>query len=522
MSDLDIRTFGGLTITHHGAPVTGLASRKAEALLVYLACIQRPHTREVLATLFWDERSQERALSNLSVLLTSLRHRLAPFLVITRQTVAFNLESDYWLDAAVLGAQLKSPLRAQSSSHDSIARLEISLALYQGDFLAGFHLRACRDFEEWAVVERERLQRLAIEALETVVTFYLHTGNYPAGLAPAQRLLQLDPLREAAHHQVMLLLARSGQRSAALAQYEICRRRLAEELGVAPSPDLTVLYERLRTAQPSPPHNLSAHTPLTPFVGREDELAQIAERLANPDCRLLTLVGPGGSGKTRLALSAATAHLNAFLHGIYVVPLAPVSSSDFLIPALAQALQFTFVGRAHPKMQLFDYLHEKEMLLVLDNFEHLRSGTDLLIELLRQAPEVKLLVTSRERLNLKAEWLLDIAGLEYPASPEIENIEAYSATRLFTQTAQRVRADFQLSADTRASVAHICRLVEGMPLAIELAAAWMRSFSGEHIVPGWLPGRSGQASDGGFPTSPGSPARQVLHTPSRLGTVRNP
>lgn len=224
----------------------------------------------------------------------------------------------------------------------------------------------------------------------------------------AMRLLALDPWREEAHRQMMRLLARSGQRSAALAQYETCRRLLAQELGVEPSPETTALYERIRTA-PERRHNLPVE--VTSFVGREAELAALGRRLADPTCRLVTVVGTGGVGKTRLALQAAAAQINGFLHGVHFVPLTPLSSADLIIPAIAQVVGCTFHDRDDSKKQLLSYLREKEMLLLLDNFEHLvANGVGLVLELLEGAPAVKLLVTSRERLNVRWEWVVAIGG----------------------------------------------------------------------------------------------------------------
>ena len=189
------------------------------------------------------------------------------------------------------------------------------------------------------------------------------------------RLLALDPWREEAHQQLMLLLARSGQRSAALAQYEICRRTLTQELGVPPTPETTALYNRLQALETTRPPTFRLPTEPTSLVGREPELVELTRLLADPTCRLLTLAGPGGIGKTRLALQAGLdqAESGAFLEGVVVVPAAAVSSINSLIQTVAVALQFSFYGARDPKDQLLSYLEDKEMLLVLDNLEHLLS-----------------------------------------------------------------------------------------------------------------------------------------------------
>lgn len=227
------------------------------------------------------------------------------------------------------------------------------------------------------------------------------------------------------------------------------------------------------------PHNLPVQP--TPFVGREKDLAQVLALLDNPDCRLLTLVGPGGIGKTRLALQAAAEKVEDFTHGVYFVPLAALTGPEFIVSAVADALRFSFYSARDPWEQLFNYLREKKVLLVLDNFEHLVAGAGLVAELLQAAPGVKAMVTSREALRLRGEWVLPLEGLERPAEEE-EAVEHYEAVQLFLQGARRARPDFALSAEDRPAVVRICRLVEGLPLGIELASSWVRMLSCGEIV----------------------------------------
>jgi predicted ATPase/DNA-binding XRE family transcriptional regulator len=222
--------------------------------------------------------------------------------------------------------------------------------------------------------------------------------------------------------------------------------------------------------------------PPTPLVGREAELATLARLLLDPQCRLLTLVGPGGIGKTRLSIEAAAAQREQFANGACFVSLVSLSSARFIIPAIADALGFVFSGPLEPEVQLLNYLREKCLLLVLDNFEHLLEGGELLAELLQQAPGVKLLVTSRERLNLQGEWLFDLHGLPVPPLDQAGRAETYSAVELFAQSARRVQAGFELKAEDRPAVVRICHLVEGMPLAIELAAAWVSVLTCQEIA----------------------------------------
>lgn len=465
---LELTLLGETTIKRNGKPVASLPSRKAEAMLLYLVCTQRPYSRELLADFFWDDRPAEQALANLRSLLSGLRRSFGPYLEITRQTVAFKEDSPCWIDAAEFQQLAQSEL---------IADWETAVSLYQADFLAGFDIRDSRGFEEWVTLERERHQRTAVHLLRRLVQTCLDQQQYEKGIRHAARLLSLAPLSEWAQRQMMLLLARNDQRAEALRQYQTCCDILVEELGIDPSPETTILYERIRAAGDSRRHNLPVAT--APFVGRIQELEQIQAQLVRPSCRLLTLVGPGGIGKTRLALQIAQTAVGTFLNGIFFVPLAAAHAPEFIIPAIAEAVGFTFAGAAPPQTQLLNYLQAKEMLLVLDNFEHLLKGSQLLAEMSQALPDVKLLVTSRERLNLKTEWTFEVEPLPLP---DEGNEQPTDAIVLFSQMAQRAQANFALTAETQPHVAKICHLVAGVPLGIELASAWVHQLSCAEIA----------------------------------------
>jgi predicted ATPase/DNA-binding XRE family transcriptional regulator len=222
--------------------------------------------------------------------------------------------------------------------------------------------------------------------------------------------------------------------------------------------------------------------PLTPMIGREHELRSILQQISTPTCRLLTLSGPGGVGKTRLALEAAQHLENQLAGGVFFVSLLGVLSPEHIISSIATAMKFSFAGPADPKTQLFHYLREKEILLVLDNMEHLLDGAGLLTEILQQDKNVKLLVTSREPLRLQAEWDFDVQGLPIPDEQQTKELESNSAALLFLQRAQQVTFNLRLTDRDRLAVLQICRLVQGLPLAIELAASWVRTLSCTEIV----------------------------------------
>lgn len=217
------------------------------------------------------------------------------------------------------------------------------------------------------------------------------------------------------------------------------------------------------------------------FIGRERELATIEQCFQDPGCRLLTLTGLGGIGKTRIACEAGARIAHQFAQSSYFIPLAPITSPALIIPTLATSLGYVFRGSETPLIQLIDFLRNRGLLLILDNFEHLLEGVDLISELLHAAPTLRLLITSRERLNLQQEWVLDIQGLDYPGNATGDSVEHYSAIQFFLQCARRAKADFQLTDANQADVIRICRLVEGMPLGIELAASWVRALSCQAI-----------------------------------------
>jgi predicted ATPase/DNA-binding SARP family transcriptional activator/Tfp pilus assembly protein PilF len=457
----------------------------------------------------------------------------------------------------LLGACQRHNHPAEITCPDCLPLLTEAAALYTGDFLAGFTLRDSPEFDDWQFFQTEGLRQELASALERLVGGLSSQGTYEPALAHARRWVALDPLHEPARQQLMRLYDQTGQPTAALRQYEEYVKLLDEELGLPPEEETTTLYEAIKAkrilkpflkarqesppvkaqVQPGPPppapyptvtavgavaplsegkggdalpsqpglpppgegatprHNLPAQ--LSPFIDREAELNQIRQLLLEePDCRLLTLVGPGGTGKTRLVLAAAAALLGAFPSGVYFVSLAPVSEPEFIVSAIAEALNFNFAGASEPKDQLLTYLREKKLLLVVDNFEHLisplegerRGGVELLSEMLHAAPQITLLVTSRERLNLQEEWSFEVGGMMFPRRGETipgddsAALEPYSALRLFLQRARQAKASFSLSAEEMPHVVRICELVDGLPLGLELAAPWVRLMSCREIA----------------------------------------
>lgn len=526
MAHLELSFLGRYDVMLDGEPLTGFASDKMRVLLAYLAVEgRRPHRREALAGLLWPDYPDADALVSLRQAVYKLRQALGegvqskqaaspPFLLVTPQTVQL-YSSSYRLDTEEFSALVDA---CRSHRHRRIehcstchARFLRAAQLYQGDFLDGFLLQDTEAFDEWLVLKREGLRRQALEVFGSLAMYYEGHTEYKEALQYVYHQLEMEPWREEAHRQAMKLLTRQGERSAAIAQYETCRRVLREEFGIEPEAQTTALYESIKVGDQGSPqgplssvanHNLPEQ--LTPFIGREEELARLNEMLDSPDYRLITLVGLGGVGKTRLALQAAYEQVIAFGDGVHYIPLAAVDRSQLIVSSIAQAVGLRFGGSEQPEAQLVEYLRDREMLLVLDNFEHLLGvgpGTDLLVSILKNAPKMTMLVASREHLGLQAEYLLDVAGLPFPdevpilnsqaqsyaeetsdLGPDAWNLASYGAVRLFVERAKRVQSGFAVSLDNAQGVLDICKLVEGLPLGIVLAAAWVRHFPTTRIA----------------------------------------
>lgn len=505
-----------MLILMNDKPLPALKSHKGWALLCYLAVTGKVHTRSALAGLLWSDSTETKARANLRKVLSQLKGQLPTHLLIDRRTISFNQESYYWLDVAKFEAGI--------SQKSDFAQLQEAVALYQGDFLDGFYLPGATLFDEWMLTKRVQLRELALKALRSLAAH--NTGHGEVGWGAAidylTQLLKIEPWHEEAHRELMRLLALSGQRSAALMQFERCRQILLDELGVEPGVETTDLYERIRGGNFIPSHDkietttmdreiigdqqligekilfvsqFSSNLPLqaTNFVGRERELVELEDQIFKRGIHLVTLVGPGGIGKTRLALEFAERQLppsnlisqieghpsHPFPNGIFFVPLESLESNESIFPAIAEAMRFRM---DRGKVQLMDYLSTKKMLLIIDNFEHLLSSSEILTEIMRSAPGVHILVTSRERLRLHEEQVYPLQGLEFPEITLAGRSIDYSAGLLFLQAARRQQPDFTLEPSDHENLARICALVEGMPLALELAASWTDTLPLSNIV----------------------------------------
>jgi predicted ATPase/DNA-binding SARP family transcriptional activator len=503
LSQLSLRLLGAPSIDLDGHALQ-TERRKAIALLAYLAISDVPHRRDALAALLWPDYDQRSALTYLRRTLWELNQALGDgWLVSEAETIGL-VDAGVWVDARELSI-LAQALQDRQAPATDLPALENALQLYRDHFLAGFSLRDSPAFDDWQSFTAESMRSAFAVVAAALCQAYLSQGQYAPAIEVARRWAALDRYSENASRMLMELFARAGQRGAALRHYQQLSETLLQEIGVKPEAETQALYRRIKAGElstapvaastpsgapppiPGPPSNLPSQA--TPFIGRTHEQRQIIDQLAQPECRLLTLLGPGGIGKTRLGVQIGEHLIDDYANGVFFVPLATWAAPEAILPAIASAVglairldETTSAPLTDLQTQLADYLRDKRLLLILDNFEHLMAGATLLPSLLHAAPRLKLLVTSRQRLNLYEEWVFEVPGMRYPAQPAAPGAADYSAVRLFLECAGRARVGFHPADDDLAAIAHICRLLEGSPLGIELAASWTRLLSPGEIL----------------------------------------
>lgn len=468
-------------------------------MLFYLACRGRTQSRLALSGLLWPNKSDQEARMNLRQAVYQVRQTFPELLETTRESVS--IQADLMVDTVLFEQEVKAGLTGDYS------QLAAAAGRYQDDFLDGFYLEDAPDFEEWLFLERERLRGLALQVFHQLAMHHASQDETGSGVLYMSRLLAMEPLREESHQQMMRLLAADGQTGAALAQYERCRELLAQSLHVEPSDETMALYYAikngeisrkrpqttapLRTIRPTIPHNLPL--PTTPFIGRIRELETLNDACHRQAARLITIVGTGGMGKTRLGLAFAeqcrdhqAAH---YPDGVFFVSLANFIPNPELPLAnqisleIARALRVSLDNTNSFKHLLLDFLVPRRLLLVLDNFEHLLSGHLLIAEILQAAPHLKIVVTSRERLNLYEEQVLTLRGLALPSEQSGEaETNLSEAAELFINAARRRQSQFKPEPHRWPALVTLCRLLDGSPLALELAAAWVDTLSLDEIL----------------------------------------
>ena len=507
---IEIFAFAGFKINIAGRWLT-LKNRKAQALLIYLASHQdQSHERAVLAEMFWPDLPEATARNNLSKALGQISEIFLPaddalpLLETTRHTISMAGSAGWQLDANRFSGLVKQGGSYQDAD-ESAAFLDQAVSLYQGEFLAGFSLADCPTFEGWLLLQRESLMLMARDSYQSLAEFHLERGDFKQAQKFARSQLALDAWHEEAHRQLMRALHGMGLRNDALTQYEACRQILRSELGLEPEQATRTLFEQIKSAETKtelPDHSQTpiARLPkrLLPLVGREGELDELLTDLKDPSCRMLTIAGVGGVGKTSLALEAAWQAAPNFRDGAVFVNLeglqltADTDLHEQLAISIGTALEMTFSGKEKVQQQLYRVLGNQEMLLLMDNLEHLITASSIspvhsvpafVTELLNRAPAVKVLATSREMLAIPAEVVLVLNGLPVPKTDQtLATIAEYSSVRFFVGQAQRIQREFRLGSNNFVAVAEICRLVDGLPLAIEMAARWATHFSCAEIA----------------------------------------
>ena len=504
---LEIRILGAFVVEVDGQPAE-IPWQPGQLLVAYLALNPGTgHRREKLAGLLWPDSDEANARNNLRQTLWRLRKAVSgDYFLADKVSVGFNPEADYDLDVNDL---------LDGTETSSVDELIQVVSAYKGRLLPGF-------YEDWVVLEQERLQAIFEDRMQLLLDRLVDEARWREAREWAERWIAHGQVPEPAYRALMTAAAGLGDQAGVAAAYRRCIEALEEDVGVEPSPETQALFDRLTSGEILPqakPQATSATPPLklplqtTLFIGRGDELARLAMLLTDPTVKLVTILGPGGMGKTRLATEAARAQAEAFADGVYFVSLASIDDPGFISSEIADILGLSLHFKDHQEHwkndtqieQILAYLRDKQLLLVLDNSEHLlttalpslpewdKSVDQLVADILQIAPDVKILTTSRERLNLHGETLLPLEGLAVfdpatqktngtLASEDAPDFTASAAVELFRQGARRVRSDFEVGPDNIGDVINICRLVGGMPLGIELAAVWAELLSPAEIA----------------------------------------
>ncbi|NJN18343.1 MAG: tetratricopeptide repeat protein [Oscillochloris sp.] len=506
MSALSLTLLGTPQIALDDAPL-GFTYRKVGALLIYLA-LEGPkvHSRAALAGLLWSDAPESVARASLSQALTNLRSVLGeragaaahqpPLLLVDSATIRLNpaaqVISDVHTFQALIAACDEHAHYAWRTCAVCGERLRRAAALYRGDFLAQFVLRDGALFEEWALLQREQLRQQAIGVYERLVEQAEWRGAFSAAITLVRQQISLDPWLDPAHRELIRLLALNGQRAVALAHYEQFRRTLARELGMEPDHATEQLAATIRSAAPlagaadlrrvGPAPGSFPNAP-TPMLGRNAELAALLERIRRDEVRALTISGPPGVGKTRLALAAAAAVRHDFCDGVWFITLAPIDDATLVPQALALVLGIRENPREPIATTLIKLLQTRHSLLVLDNCEHLPQIAPLLATLLAECPALHLLITSRAPLQIRAEQLMPLAPLAIPVpATGIAAIAAAPSVQLLIARTQALKPEFRLAESNSAALAAICARSDGLPLAIELIAPQLAQQTPEHTL----------------------------------------
>jgi predicted ATPase/DNA-binding SARP family transcriptional activator/Tfp pilus assembly protein PilF len=482
---LRIHLLGPMQIERDGEQIH-LPRRKVESLLAYLLLHPERHTRDHLATLLWGDSSDAQARHSLRTALATVRQQVSADLLLTaRDHVQLNPNFPMWVDLYHL-LDMEQGFDYGAHNYGDHDLLQAHLALWRGELLEGL-------YDEWVTLERGHYQSRLIRLFLQVTQALRAHSEYAQAIGVAQRVLQVDPANEHAHQHLMFCFVASGNRPAALHQFELCKQALTQELDASPSPETTALYQWIKQFESDSRSAASQITnlpiPLSSFVGRTSETAQI-KRLLLPSTkhpvRLLTLTGAGGSGKTRLAIQAATDLIDRYEHGVWWVELAALNDGMLVARAVAKSLGVNEVAGQPLSQSIASSIGDKAMLLVIDNCEHLLEAcASLATELLAHCSRLQILATSREALNIAGEMLWQVPTFAVPDPAKtgmLDGLLAFESVRLFIERATAIQPSFALTYENAQAIAQICHQLDGIPLAIELAAARVKVLSVEQIA----------------------------------------
>ncbi len=477
---LHFQLLGGFEARFDDEALTDFRSNRLQAFLAYLLLHQgRAISRRKLAFLFWPDSTEGQSRTNLRGLLHALRRALPEpdrYLQADRETITWVEEENTSVDVV--------DFEQAAAEATTLEALQRAVELYKGELLPGH-------YEDWIFDIRARLVQTYQGALDLLVTQLEEQREFRTAIAYCRRLLQNDPFNEATYRRLMRLHHLLGDRAGALSVFQTCSELLERELGVEVSSETQEAYARIRRSEaaevPSPPparrlrHNLPV--PLSSFIGRKAQLEELDQLLSHT--RLLSLTGPGGSGKSRLAVELARKSEPNMEDGVWRVDLSAISDPAHLPDAVASVL--TVRERADKSINdlLLDHLRRKRLLLLLDNCEHILAASRRLVgALLGSSAGLVVLATIRERLNVPGETVHQIPPLSLPpgGSAEFAKIADSEAVALFVERATSALPAFRLNRENAVAVAKVCRRLDGLPLAIELAAARTRALTPQELL----------------------------------------
>jgi len=485
---MEFRILGPLEVSSEIGPVPVTAAKHRALLTHLLLRANEVVSADALVDALWGERPPASARKLLQIYVSQLRKSLGDAVLVTRAPGYLIAVEWPRLDSARFERLLGEGSQALREGNPALAStlLARALALWRGPALADFA------YDSHVQAEARRLEELRVKALEQRIEADLQLGRHARLVGELQALAGEYPLQERFRAQLMLVLYRSGRQAEAVDVYADARRALVAELGVEPSSELRELHRAILNQdpglQPPPYEQLTAAqlpTPATRLIGRGRELDEVERLLGLPDVRLVTIMGPGGIGKTRLALEAGARASDEFANGVVFVRLAALTDCTLVIPTIAEALGVKEQAGEPLAQTLAHALRSRELLLVLDNIEQVLDAAPALADLLIAAPRLKLLGTSRARLRLSGEHVYLVPPLAVPEPSQLGDLSTVSksaAVALFSERARAAKPGFVLTAENVSAVAEVCTRLEGVPLAIELAAARIRMLTPRSLL----------------------------------------